>query len=270
MIERGTEEHKAKYYGPHKALIDYAHRRLKLDETMKKIDEAGEEFSVEINSQERSLRTEKVRILDEIVFPAMADLVFFFEAIARNEDLQSRFKSDVEELLGVRHTELQMYGFMFDRLLRSILAIEKANRDPNFIKKSVQMLSNMEFPSYKDNILTYVKRSTNESEVLSLFESLDGNIEFKDQYHVERALEETTHKSKYDFQLRLNHILQGIVLDKVRPYLPDIFQLQEARIAVKDDIRRAWAWTGTLAYNITEKKEAPHRTFDFDTNELLK
>lgn len=215
------------------------------------------------------MRTEKVRILDEIVFPAMADLVFFFEAIARKEDLQSKFKSDVEELLGVRHTELQMYGFMFDRLLRSILAIEKANSDP-FIKKSVQMLNNMEFPSYKDNILTYVKRSTNESEVLSLFESLDRNIEYENQYHVERALEETTRKSNYDFQLRLNHILQGIVLDKVRPYLSDIFRLQEAQIAVKDDIRRAWAWTGTLAYNITEKKEAPHRTFDFETNELLK
>jgi hypothetical protein len=210
MIEHGAEGDTTKGYWPHKALIDYTRRRLKLDETMKKVHEAGEEFSVEINRQDKSLRTEKVRILHEIVFPAMADLVFFFEAIARNENLQSRFKSDVEDLLGIKYNESQMYGFMFSRLLRSILTIGAAEA------------------------------------------------------------EETTAKSKYDFQLRLNHILQGIVLDKVRQYLPDIFQLQEAQIAVKDDIRRAWAWTGTLAYNITERKEAPHRTFNFDTKELLK
>ena len=210
MSRQDAEEDGVKCYSPHRAIRDYTHKRLKLNERMNKAHEAGEEFSDEINSQDKSLRTEKVRILDEFVFPAMADLVFFFEAVTTDEDLQARFRSDIEDLLGIKHDESQMYGFMFSRLLRSILAIGVA--EP----------------------------------------------------------EEITHKSKYDFQLRLNHILQGIVLDKVRQYLPDIFKLQEARIAVKDDIRRTWAWTGTLAYNIAEKKEAPHRTFDFDTNELLK
>ena len=54
-------------------------------------------------------------------------------------------------------------------------AVEKANRDPHFINKSVQILNEMEFPSYKENIVNYVKRNTDESEVLSLFESLDEN-----------------------------------------------------------------------------------------------
>ena len=43
-------------------------------------------------------------------------------------------------------------------------------------------------------------------------------------------------------------------------------RLQEAQIAVKDDFRRAWAWTGTLASNIGEKEDVPHRTFEFDIN----
>ena len=80
-------------------------------------------------------------------------------------------------------------------------AVEQANRDPNFIKKSVQILNKMKFPSYKDNILTYVKRSTNESEVLSLFESLDGYIEYKDQYHVEKALEVNSSGKKITNQI---------------------------------------------------------------------
>jgi hypothetical protein len=80
-------------------------------------------------------------------------------------------------------------------------AIEKASRDPNFINKSVQILKEMEFPSYKANILNYVKRSTNESDVLSLFESLDGYIEYKDQYHVQRALEENSSEKKITNQI---------------------------------------------------------------------
>jgi len=80
-------------------------------------------------------------------------------------------------------------------------AIEKASRDPNFINKSVQILKEMEFPSYKANILNHVKRSTNESDVLSLFESLDGYIEYKDQYHVQKALEENSSEKKITNQI---------------------------------------------------------------------
>jgi hypothetical protein len=75
-------------------------------------------------------------------------------------------------------------------------AVEKANRDPNFINKLVQILNEMEFPSYKENIVNYVKRNTDESKVLSLFESLDGYIEYKDQYHVQKALEENNSEKK--------------------------------------------------------------------------
>ena len=35
----------------------------------------------------------------------------------------------------------------------------------------------------------YVTKTTKDSDVISLFESLDGYIEFKDQHHVQRALE---------------------------------------------------------------------------------
>lgn len=52
-------------------------------------------------------------------------------------------------------------------------------------------------------------------------------------------------------------------------HLPNVFNPQEAQIAVKDDFHRAWAWAGTLASNMYEE-EAPSRAFDFDTNELIK
>jgi hypothetical protein len=189
-------------------------KRLKLSKEMEKIDAAGDEFSNEINSQDKSLRTKKVRILNDIVFQAMADLTFFFNSIALHSELQSSFDNDIKDLLGVRRENLQgkppEYGFMLLSLLRSILIIR--------------------------------------------------DIEYK----------ERPRNKQDDFRLKLNHILQGIVFDKVRPSLIDIFKLQEAQIAVKDDFHRVWAWTGTLASNIDDEQITPRRTFDFDVNELLK
>jgi hypothetical protein len=178
---------------------------------MDKIDAAGEDFSVEINTQDRSLRTKKVRVLDDIIFQAMADLTFFFESVAAYAELLGVFENDIKELLGVRHEGTQEYGYMLRRLLRSILIIREV-RD-------------------KDRL----------------------------------------HNKQDDYRLRLNHILQGIVFDKARPYIANTFHLREAQHVLKDDFSRAWGWTGTLSYGIEERNEGtPHRTFQYDFNELLR
>ena len=135
--------------------------RLKLSRQMEEKIAAEEEFSADMNTQDKSLRTKKTRILNEIVFPAMADLVFFFEAIASHEDLQVRFENDIKDLLGIKRNELQAYGFILLSLIRSILIIRDIERPRN---------------------------------------------------------------KQDDFRLKLNHILQGIVFDKVRPSLIDVFK----------------------------------------------
>ena len=67
-------------------------KRLQLMSQMDVLDAAGEEFSPEINANDRSLRTLKTRILDQIIFPAMADLTYFFEVIAEHSELRKRHK----------------------------------------------------------------------------------------------------------------------------------------------------------------------------------
>ena len=80
-------------------------------------------------------------------------------------------------------------------------AIERASRDPSFINRSIQMLKGMQFPAYKDNILNHIKRTTNDEEVSSLFESLDGYVEYKDPYHVQKILEENNPEKKTIHQI---------------------------------------------------------------------
>lgn len=60
----------------------------------------------------------------------------------------------------------------------------------------------MRFPAYKKEIVDYATRNVNaDSDVLALFESLDGYIKYRDLYHVQKALEETNSEKKKTYQI---------------------------------------------------------------------
>jgi hypothetical protein len=174
---------------------------------MSELSAAGEEIPSELDAKDKSLRTKKVRILNDIIFQAMADLTFFFEAIASHQELQEILDFDIKDLLGVRYIGSSEYGFMFVKLLRSILIVKDAQSN------------------------------------------------------------QTPTDMRDDFRLKLNNIMQGIVLDKVRPFLPNAFKNSTAEHVVWDDLARAWGWTQMLATN--REYGDPHRTFDFNSSKLL-
>ena len=87
-------------------------------------------------------------------------------------------------------------------------AIEKAARNPDFVNHAVAQLAGFKFPAFKHNIIEYVKSINADAEeeeekedVVALFESLNGYIQFHDQYHVQKALEENVPAKKKDYQI---------------------------------------------------------------------
>jgi hypothetical protein len=83
-------------------------------------------------------------------------------------------------------------------------AIEKAARNPDFVNRALAQLAGLRFPAFKNNIVDYVKKSTNmdnEEDVVALFENLDGYIEYRDEYHVQKAIEENVPAKKKDYQI---------------------------------------------------------------------
>ena len=80
-------------------------------------------------------------------------------------------------------------------------AMDRSINDQNFLDSSLDLLAGLKFPAFKSNIVDYVKESTSDSDVISLFESLDGYIQFRDQYHVRKALEENNPKKKMANQI---------------------------------------------------------------------
>jgi len=88
-------------------------------------------------------------------------------------------------------------------------AIERASRDPDFVNHAVAQLAGLTFPAFKYNILDHIRKINADKEeegrdVVALFESLDGYIQFRDQYHVQKAFEENIPAKKKDYQITDN------------------------------------------------------------------
>lgn len=80
-------------------------------------------------------------------------------------------------------------------------AVEKGSRDANFLSHAASLLDKMQFPAFKNNILDYINKATTDTNVIALFESLDGYIKFRDVYHVQKALEENNPEKKQTYQI---------------------------------------------------------------------
>src|SRR5215469_7237297 len=79
-------------------------------------------------------------------------------------------------------------------------AVGRAINDQNFLNTSINLLEDLNFPAFKNNIIDHIKK-IKDSEVISLFESLDGYILYRDQYHVQNALEVNDPKKKEENQI---------------------------------------------------------------------
>ena len=80
-------------------------------------------------------------------------------------------------------------------------AVDRAINDQNFLNTSINLLRGLNFPAFKNNIIDHIKKATKDPDVTSLFESLDGYIQYRDQYHVKRGLEVNDPKKKEENQI---------------------------------------------------------------------
>ena len=82
-------------------------------------------------------------------------------------------------------------------------AVESASKDETFIDKAMNLVKGLSYPALKKDIIDYAKRDNSSStrEFVALFESLNGYIEYKDMYHLRKALEENNSEKKKSNQI---------------------------------------------------------------------
>jgi len=80
-------------------------------------------------------------------------------------------------------------------------AVDRAIRDQNFLDSCLNLIGDLKFPAFKNNIIDHVKKLTKDADIISLFESLDGYIQFRDQHHIQEALEVNDPEKKTESQI---------------------------------------------------------------------
>jgi len=90
---------------------------------------------------------------------------------------------------------------------RTNRAVEKAATNPEFVNRALAQLAGLRFPAFKNNIIDHVKSiniNDEEEDIVALFGSLDGYIQYRDKYHVQKAFEENVPTKKNDYQITDN------------------------------------------------------------------
>ncbi len=81
-------------------------------------------------------------------------------------------------------------------------AVERAIKDDKFINEAIKSIESLKFPAYKNDIIYHLKNENADKEIVSLFESLDGYIQYKDTYHVRKSIDQNIPKKKLSNQIR--------------------------------------------------------------------
>ena len=83
-------------------------------------------------------------------------------------------------------------------------AVESASKDESFIDKAMNLVKGLSYPAIKKDIIDYIAKhdsSLSTRELVALFESLNGYIEYKDSYHLRKALEQNNSDKKKSNQI---------------------------------------------------------------------
>ena len=89
----------SKSYIPDESLVSFIQEWLQIHKKRAKLAKEGEDITDEEKKRIRELDRMKVYHLDNTIFPAMANLVYFFEAIGSSKVLSEGFEDEVIELV---------------------------------------------------------------------------------------------------------------------------------------------------------------------------
>jgi hypothetical protein len=80
-------------------------------------------------------------------------------------------------------------------------ALERAINDDKFVHSAIKCIESLRFPAYKSDILLYLENKNIDEEIISLFESLDGYIQYNEIYHVRKSIEQNIPEKKLSNQI---------------------------------------------------------------------
>ncbi|MCV0431673.1 hypothetical protein [Nitrosopumilus sp.] len=105
-IIKGVQKIKdEKSYIPDETLVTFIQDWLHIHKKRERLTKEGKELSSEDKKKLRALDKKKVDYIDNTIFPAFANLTYFFEAMAASPRLAKGFEEELEEILDPRKSK---------------------------------------------------------------------------------------------------------------------------------------------------------------------
>ncbi|NNM03271.1 MAG: hypothetical protein HKP26_06910 [Nitrosopumilus sp.] len=113
-----------KSYIPDETLVNFIQDWLHIHKKRERLTKEGKELSTEDKKKLRALDKKKVDHMDNLIFPALANLTYFFEAMAASTRLSNGFEDEIEEVVDPRKSKdaakfsgnrMRMASFQFRR-----------------------------------------------------------------------------------------------------------------------------------------------------------
>jgi len=94
-----------KSYIPNETLVNFIQDWLHIHKKRDQLTQEGKELSSEDKKKLRALDKKKVDYIDNVIFPALANLTYFFEAMEASTRLSNGFEDELEEILDPRKSK---------------------------------------------------------------------------------------------------------------------------------------------------------------------
>ncbi|CAN5569638.1 hypothetical protein BH18THE1_BH18THE1_05520 [soil metagenome] len=80
-------------------------------------------------------------------------------------------------------------------------AVNKASTNRNFIINALKQIEALKFPIYKYQILDYAARHSIDKDVITLLQSLNDTMLYKNKFNLKKALEQENPEAKQENQI---------------------------------------------------------------------
>jgi hypothetical protein len=107
-------------YKPSPTLVNYVQKKLHAERKKRE----GRGAAGEVDKELRLLDRSKNYTLNNIVFPSMANVVYFLEEVSKNPELQELFDDDLKDLLEIRipqHLADKGHNIVLRRLIEALV-----------------------------------------------------------------------------------------------------------------------------------------------------
>lgn len=146
-------------YTPDYRITQYVKDRIQMNRIAKSKDRSR--FTKDESNLDVKLRQDKKRLLENVIFPSMANLVLFFDYLSKYPALRDLFEDDVKELFGFIGPNAKYEDNIIRRLLISILTWDSENNPNNY---RTELMSSIQYVLYsKIHTLSLFDRNLGES-----------------------------------------------------------------------------------------------------------